>query len=152
MERNIKVLKILNLAIYLVIVLFGLLFAMLYLFRSEFMPYHEIAVGKSWMGIEVEFQVLILALMRVCGGGWLATSVSILLLLLFPYRKGEFWASPAILIVGLSSLVPSLLATLMVKTSTPANPPWIYASIAILLLIISFCLSLIVKSKTKLLK
>jgi len=60
--------------LYGLISLLGFIFAYIYLFRSEFMPYHAIAVGKDWADVAPEFQVLILALMRVSGGGWLGVA------------------------------------------------------------------------------
>ena len=42
-------------------------FSLIYLFRSEFMPYHAAAVEQVWREIDPAFQVLILALMRAAG-------------------------------------------------------------------------------------
>jgi hypothetical protein len=41
---------------------------LVYLFRSQFMPCHAIAVGKTWTEIDPAFQILLLALIRVVGG------------------------------------------------------------------------------------
>lgn len=133
--------------VYLITALAGLIFASLYLFRGEFMPYHEVAVGKSWQMLNNEYQVLILALMRVSGGGWLATSVAILLLLFGPLRKGMYWPYYAIPIIGLAALIPSLVATLYVKIHSPADPPYLLAAVLSGLLIIALVISLICKHK-----
>ena len=63
-----------------------------YLFNPTFMPYHAEALSKSWNALDPDAQVLILALMRVAGGGWFAMGVGLLMLLRFPFRKEQSWA------------------------------------------------------------
>lgn len=125
----------------------GFIFAFIYLFRPEFMPYHAIAVGKEWSEVAPEFQVLILALMRVSGGGWLGVAIGILICLIAYIRTGKSWVHPSILFIGLAGLIPTLLATLLVKNNSPANPPWYAAAIGISVLIIAFILSFFLKKK-----
>ena len=40
---------------------------LIYLFRTEFMPYHAVAVGHSWKEVDSAFQILLLALIRAFG-------------------------------------------------------------------------------------
>lgn len=140
-----KTLKIFHAVLFSVTAVSGLLFAGLYLFRPEFMPYHEVAAGRPWTEIEPEFQVLILALMRVSGGGFLATSVAIIIMILLPFRRDIFWPRIAIPAIGLANLVPTLAGTLLVKTQTLATPPYLLVSILIGLLVISLLISLWMK-------
>jgi hypothetical protein len=142
-----KTVKVICTIIYSLTVIIGFIFAAMYLFRPEFMPYHEVAIGKPWAEINIEYRVLILALMRVSGGGWLATSVGMLLLLLFPLRKGYYWSYIGIPAIGLSALVPTLIAILHVKSNSNATPPYILAVILIGLLITTIILSLIYKKR-----
>jgi hypothetical protein len=51
---------------------------LVYLFRSEFRPYHAEAVGPSWSEVERPFQILIRTLMIVLGGACLATSSAVI--------------------------------------------------------------------------
>lgn len=133
--------------IYLITVLSGLLFAGMYLFRDAFMPYHETAAGRPWEMIGDEYQVLILALMRVSGGGWLATAVSIVLLLIAAWRYKIHWPYIAIPVIGFSALIPSLMATLYVKANSPAEPPVFLAALLSGLLAVAFILALIYRTK-----
>jgi hypothetical protein len=142
-----RLVTIINTIIFILTTLAGFLFAGMYLFRPEFMPYHEVAVGMPWNEVPPEFQILIIALMRVGGGGWLATSAGMSILLLWPYRYGKFWPNYAIPIIALSALIPTFMATLYVKQSTSANPPWLLAAILIGLIIISIVLSIIFKKR-----
>ena len=145
-----KTIKIICAIIYSITAIAGFIFAAMYLFRPEFMPYHEVAIGRPWAEVSAEYQVLILALMRVSGGGWLATSVGILLLLLFPFRKGRYWPYLGIPAIGLSALIPTFIATMHVKFNSDATPPYILAVILIGLLIATIILSLIFKKELKL--
>ena len=142
-----KSIIIINTIVFVITTLAGFLFAGMYLFRPEFMPYHEVAVGMPWSEVPPEFQILIIALMRVGGGGWLATSVGMSILLLWPYRFGKFWPNYGIAAIALSALIPTFIATLYVRQNTPANPPWLLAAILIVLIIITIILSISFKKR-----
>lgn len=123
-----------------VIVLF--IFGLIYLFQARFMPYHAEAVGKQWPELAPGLQVLILALMKVVAGAWLAGASAMTLLLFFPFRKGERWSYYSIPLIGFLVSGSSLYATLYVSGNTPANPPWIAAAVSMVLLFVGFLLSL----------
>lgn len=122
-------------------------FGVIYLFRSEFMPYHAVAVGQEWSQLPASFQILIKALMKVTGGGWLASALAMLVLLVFPFKEGARWAYWAIPFIGLVSILPTLYAAILVAQSTPASPPWKVALIVAILLVVGLILSLISSSK-----
>ena len=66
---KIKAITIINAVLFIITTLSGFLFAGMYLFRPDFMPYHEVAIGMPWKDLPAELQVLIIALLRVGGGG-----------------------------------------------------------------------------------
>jgi hypothetical protein len=136
--HSMKALKIITMAGFGLVTLLGFVFTYLYLSRPEFMPYHAVAVGKDWEAVEPGIQTLILALMRVSGGGWLAASMAMGLLLIQSFREEKLWIYAFITLVGLSATIPTLLATLLVRNHSPANPPWIAAAMAIGILLLSF--------------
>jgi hypothetical protein len=117
-------------------------FGVTYLFRSEFMPYHSVAVGISWAEVGPSFQVLILALMRAVGGACLAVVVLVLILLFVPFRQGIVWARWAIPAGGLVISAGALYGMLYVGINTRATPPWIAAVVGALLLVAGLLLSL----------
>lgn len=143
-----KAITIINAIIFIITALAGFLFAWMYLFRPEFMPYHEVAVGHPWEDMEPGYQVLIIALMRVGGGGWLATSTGISILLIWPFRCGKFWPNYAIPAIALSALIPTFIATLYVNQNSPATPPYLLAAALIALMIITLVLSLSFKRRS----
>lgn len=123
----------------LVLIIFGLI----YLIKNQFMPYHSRAIGLSWSDLEENMQVLIIALMRAAGGGFLATGLAMLILLIIPWRAGDIWSMYAIPAISLCISLGTLYATLLVKTRTPGTPPVILSFIALVLTIIGFIFSII---------
>jgi hypothetical protein len=116
-------------------------FAAIYLLRPRFMPYHEIAVGMRWEEVGRPFQILILGLMRVVGGGLLSAAFIGAILLFWPFRRGTSWARWAIPAHGLIVACSSLWGTLYVQLNTTARSPWLAAAAAIVLLIAGGVLS-----------
>jgi hypothetical protein len=125
-----------------IVILIGMVFAILYLFRRKFMPYHADAVEKSWNDLDDKNRILIIALMRVAGGGWMASSVAIGILMYFYILQGDQLASLAMAITGLAVSIPTLGATLIVKRRTKANPPVFVVVFAILLLLAGLLVAL----------
>ena len=115
---------------------------LIYLFRSEFMPYHAVAVGRNWAEVESPFQILILALVKAFGGTNFSTALSMGILLFIPFRQGIQWARWAIPAIGYAAELPSLYVTLTVTLNTPATPPWKAVVLVMVLLLIGLILSL----------
>jgi len=144
-----KTLRTISLICYALIGLLGFVFASMYLFRHEFMPYHAVAVGKSWDQVDPAMRVLILALMRVSGGGWLATSVSITLMLIGRLRFKKIYFGFTLVMTGLAALIPTLIATLYVRFNSPADPPTIAAILGIIVLVAALILDAVSNAKLK---
>ena len=143
--RLMKTLKLVIIICDGMVALLGFVFALIYLLRPEFMDYHAIAVHETWAEVDPGFQILIIALMRVSGGGFLGVSLAITMLLYIFLKQDKVWPITAIFFIGQSILIPTLYATLLVKYHTGANPPWIAAVIAIVILLVAWILALIRK-------
>jgi len=128
---------------YALAALVSMVFGAVYLVRSQFMPYHEEAMGLPWGQLDQRLQTLLLALMRTTGGGLLAVGISAAILLLIPFRAGEPWALYAIPAIGLVGGLPGLYATTLVRSRTHAHTPVAASATGIVLLIVGFALSLI---------
>jgi hypothetical protein len=113
-----------------------------YLGRKEFMPYHALALGRSWSELDRPAQVLFLASMKIIGSTWLAVSVALGIILRHGFREGQAWAVWGVPLVGLILSTPALLAVLHVKSKTPASPPWQPLAAAVLLFLTGLVLSL----------
>jgi hypothetical protein len=127
---------------YGLVALLAVAFGLVYLTRSEFMPYHGDAVGMPWAELDPRLQTLLLALLRLAGGGFLAAGIALGILLLIPFRRGDPWVRWALPLVGLASALPTLLAVLLVQNRTPARPPIVFALLAVALIVIGAALSL----------
>lgn len=114
---------------------------LVYLTRPEFMPYHADAVGMSWGELKPELQTLLLALMRVAAGGFLAAAATVFVLLAIPFRRGQRWADFAIPGVSLLAAVPTLFAVILVRSRTPAKPPLGMAALEVALILLGFMLT-----------
>ena len=122
-------------------------FGLIYLLRLEFMPYHAVAVGRSWTELDPASQVLILSLMKVVGGGFLASAFAMVIPLFTAFRNEQRWSFWAVPITGLIASLSSLYATITVAVNTPASPPWIAAVLGTVLLTIGFIFSILPDAK-----
>ena len=113
----------------------GILFGIRYLRTGQFMPYHAVVCGKSWSDLEPGVQTIILGMLRIVGGGFVAYGLA-LLWLLVPLSRGEPWAAWAILTVGAAALVPTLYVTVALRKFEPkAKTPVVPAALAVALLL-----------------
>jgi len=132
-----KVAFVLFLLAYLVSAVFGLMYAT----RSQFMPYHAMAIDTEWSALPASYQVLFLALLKVGGGGMLATAVAGAFLLAIPFRQQLDWSRWALLAIIVTTSVLTLYGTLTVDLQTPANPPTIAPILTILLAVVAAALT-----------
>jgi len=128
-------------ACYLVAAGLSAMFGVIYLTRSEFMPYHSKAIGQEWDELPANLQVLLLALMRACGGGLLGVGLCLAILVIVPFQSGASWAMYTIPGIGLVTSLSTLYATYLVKTKTPGTPPIGMSVLGIGLFLIGFLLS-----------
>lgn len=128
---------------YAIVAAISLIFGLIYLTRTQFMPYHSLALAKSWFEVEPNTQTLILALMRVAGVGFLATGMTILVLLAIPFQAGQQWAIYTIPLISLITSLGALYATYLFKSRTPGNPPIKLSVVSIILIITGFVFSLV---------
>ena len=116
----------------------ALIFGVIYVTRSQFMPYHSLALAKPWSEVEPNTQTLILALMRVAGGGFIATGIAIVVLLCIPFQAHEQWEIYSIFTICFCSSFSSAYATFLVHNKTLGNPPFKLSLGAVLLSLVGF--------------
>jgi hypothetical protein len=107
-------------------VVLGLVVGARYLTATEFMPYQAAVLGKSWPELEPRLQAVILAMLRVVGGGFIGLALAIAWLS-FALLEGVRWAPWAILTIAAVMLAPALYSTLALrrvepKAKTPVAP------------------------------
>jgi hypothetical protein len=97
----------------------------LYFSSKQFMSYHAEAVGVPWQEVDTGVQALILALMKLAGGGWCALGFFTIVLARATIRSGSAlvrWALPAGTLLAWSA---SFVATWKVHQVTGAATPWV---------------------------
>ena len=115
--------------------------ALTYLFTPRLLPYQEVAVGAPWDQLSVGLQTQFLSLLKVAGGGYLATAVALFVLLWIPFRQGDRWARTAIPALGIPAVLIVNYAGLTIMLNTPGKPPLIAGPVVILLMIAGYVLS-----------
>ena len=63
-----------------------------YLVGNEIASYHVEVIETSWQSIEGSYQHLLLGLYRGFGAGFLCVGLSVMVLAVIPFRKGDRWA------------------------------------------------------------
>jgi hypothetical protein len=122
--------------------------AVMFLFRGEFMPYHADAVGMPWSAVPTGLQVLLLGLMKLAGAAQLTSLVGVFVLLLLPFRRGASWARWAVPLLGLLHYAGVINAMAYVTQRSSATPPWIPTLAGLALFVVGAVLSLPGQSKT----
>ncbi len=131
---NTKIGNVSNYLASLILLSMGLI----YIFKSSFMPYHSAAVMQEWDEINLEFQSLILALMRAVSGGYIAMAITVAVMQKKFSSTKVSWLPPLMLIAGLIVSLTSIYATLIVRFNTPGEPPTALAIAGIVLLLIGY--------------
>ena len=95
-----------------------------YLVSTQLMPHHMQILGVAWTGLTPGTRTLMLILMKGTGLVGVCTAVSLALLLAVPFRRHEVWSYWAILVVGITALVPMLIGAVLVRLETGVAVPW----------------------------
>jgi len=113
------------LGIYLFIGTVSIVLGGMYFTSEQFMSYHSEAVGMPWQEVDANTQTLILALMKVAGGGWITLGFFTIVLALgelVSHGRVSRWALP---IGAILFYCASLAATWGVYQETGALTPWL---------------------------
>lgn len=117
---------------------------LVYAKRDNYLSYHAAATTYDWQELEPGVQILFQAMLNGVGSLMLLTALTLILLLMIPFRQNERWSFWAIPLIGISAIFISLRAALFVDLNTPANTPWLW-----LLLIIGLFTSGLILSYKK---
>jgi len=114
----------LHLASYGAAFLILAIFALTYATRTQFMPYHADAVARPWHSLDSSLQLLLLALIRLVGWGWLAI-VCAGLVMLHQFVVLQLPLQFLVLLQAfcLLAVTPIIAVSSEVKRRTNASPP-----------------------------
>ncbi len=122
-----------------------LMISLVYAFRNQLMPYHLQALERSWLDLDLKSRFMFKMLLN--GGGYygLSTGLFMLVLLLIPFKDGQWWAGYTIGLVGLVSSLPLTYIVYQVKQKTSGKPPLQVMILVNTLLILGLILTILSK-------
>ena len=109
---------------------------LVYAIRDSYMTYHAEATTYAWQELAPGVQILFRAMLNGAGSLMLLIALILILLLTIPFRRNDQWCFWAIPLIGISAILTTIRAALLVEQNTPANLPWLW-----LLLVIGLFLS-----------
>ena len=95
-----------------------------YMVSNKIMAYHLRILDVAWTDLTPRTRILMLTLMKGTGLVAVCTAVSLAVLLAVPFRAGETWSRWAILIVGATALIPTMVGAIRLRRATGASSPW----------------------------
>lgn len=113
----------------------------IYAIRDSYLPYHAAATTYAWHELAPGVKILFQAMLNGAGSLMLLTALTLILLLIIPFRQNERWCFWAIPIIGISAMLTTIRAGVLVDINTPSNPPWVWLLIVICLFISGLFLS-----------
>jgi len=119
-----------------------IIFGIVYVTASEFMPYHAQALNIEWNELGENYKTLFLALIKLAGVGGLVAGIVNLTLISYLYHRVE---SRLIWLLIASSLIFQSMTNYVVYSvyiNTPGDPPLLMVSIGSVTLIIATVLLL----------
>lgn len=127
--------------LYMINGLTSIIFGFIYLFCETVMPYHQQAIGIKWADLGPGLQVMLNGFTKFAASGFFILGITIIVLLIIPFRKGERWVKwfiPALTLVWLGF---GLYIPIKIALKTQASTPWIGSAAALAINIIAFLLS-----------
>ena len=118
-------------------------FGLVYLSASEFMPYHSQALSIDWSDLDSDYQTLLLALIKLTGAGGLIAGIINLWMVIYFYRRRM---TMLIWVLPVTSVVFHLVlnyAVYIVDTHTPGNPPLTTVTVGSIAFFVATCLLII---------
>lgn len=128
-------------ALYLAVLAALLYYGVIYLLQRTFMPYHQAAVGKKWEELDPRLQALLTGMQEIMGAGMLTPVAAGLFILFVPFRRGEPWASWAMLAMLLVLGLPTIYATRLINRRTGADTPVLPSVVSVVVSVLAFVVS-----------
>lgn len=125
-----------------IVISMGLTAGCRYLFATQLLQYHLDAMSISAWGLVVpDHHAMLLTFLRVAGLGMTTASTAMGILLFGAFRRGENWSRWGILGIFLIHFGPLQLNMINLAVNTPASPPYLLNTAAIVMALTAFFLS-----------
>jgi hypothetical protein len=114
---------------------------LVYTLSKSYLPYHAAATSYAWHELTPGVQVLFQAMLNGAGSLMLLTALTLIVLLIIPFRQNERWCFWVIPFIVISAMLITIRSAVLVDLNTPSNPPWFLLLIIIGLFISGLLLS-----------
>jgi hypothetical protein len=131
-------LHIVSICLYLGVAVVLVMFAARYLFQATVMPYDLVAMGKRWDELEQGTQIILLALMRGAGAGYLAVGAAAGCLVVGGQFRHYAWTNATLLFMFATLLLPLTIVMYTVRRYTPGRPPISASIIGMTVTVVAF--------------
>lgn len=111
-----------SVGLLIVVALVGLVMAARYLAATTLMPYQQRALDRRWDEIEAGERVVMRAMLRVVGGGFLSLALT-MAWAAYEIHAHNPIAPWAALVVAVAAMGPAVSATLLLRRFRPATRP-----------------------------
>ncbi|WP_114326063.1 hypothetical protein [Candidatus Colwellia aromaticivorans] len=115
---------------------------LVYAIQNSYMSYHAAATNHSWHELSPGVQILFRAMLNGSGSLMLLTALTLILLLIIPFKQDQRWCFWAIPLIGISAMLITIRAAVEIDLMTPGDPPWEWLLLVIGLFISGLFLSL----------
>ena len=136
-----EILKIIPLVIYFFIGAVSAVMALKLLLSGKFLPFHEAAYGKPWEGIEKDLQIVIIALMKISGFGFLTIAFLLIIFPIFTYFQPTLFLKYSIPIIAFVFCSGLFIVNFNLFKKTKAQTPWKNSLIVMILIVLSIVIS-----------
>lgn len=99
---------------------------LIYGVSGSYMEYHAKATSYAWYELAPGIQILFQAMLNGAGSLMLLIAITLILLLVIPFRNNEKWSYWAIPLIGISAILIPIRAAIFISFETPASPPWLW--------------------------
>ncbi|MCP4118480.1 MAG: hypothetical protein GY737_24400 [Desulfobacteraceae bacterium] len=126
----------------IMVVSMGMIAGCRYLFATQLLKYHLDAMSISaWALVDAGHHAMLLTFLRVAGLGMTTASTAMGILLFGAFRRGENWSRWGILGIFLIHFGPLQINMIGLAANTPASPPYLLNTAAIVMAVTAFFLS-----------
>ena len=127
--------------LYMINSLILIIFGFRYLFCDTVMPYHQEAIGVPWTALEPGLQVLLNGLIKIAAGFFFIPGITMIVLLIIPFKNGEPWAKWFIPALSVLWLCFGLYIPVTIALKTHASTPWPASLIGLAITLAAFLFS-----------
>lgn len=130
-----EIVKILPVFLYFIVGVVSAIMAVKNFSSDKFLPFQENAANRPWDEIDPSLQIVILALLRIAGLGFLIVAILLLAFPIINYLMPNTFYTFAIPVIALLFCTGLFIVNYSLYKKTNANTPWrgsVYAMIAII--------------------